>query len=87
LGQFGTVPVAIDGPGPRVGPDAIARVFLYPLWRASGAKQKTFIHVDAHHDIWRAKPQAPITIALYLPACMFLQMLFCFFPQASAESA
>jgi len=73
LDQVETAPVAINGPGPRVGRDAIARVFLvenhdeaYPLWRASGAKHKTLIHVDAHHDIWWAEPQAPITIANFI---------------------
>jgi len=73
LVQVDTAPVAISGPGPRVGRDAIARVFLvenhdeaYPLWRASGAKHKTLIHVDAHHDIWWAQPQAPISIANFI---------------------
>ena len=62
----------IDG-ARRVGIDAIGRIVVmenhdaaYGVWRDAGVAQRTLIHVDAHHDMWRARRPDQITIASFI---------------------
>jgi tetratricopeptide (TPR) repeat protein len=59
--------------GGRVGIDPVSRIetmenhdAAYHIWRDAGVKQRTLIHIDAHHDMWWTADAATITIANFI---------------------
>lgn len=57
----------------RVGVDRIERTVVvenhdaaYGVWRDAGVHARTLLHVDAHHDMWRASGPDGITIANFI---------------------
>jgi tetratricopeptide (TPR) repeat protein len=56
---------------------APARVFLmenhdaaYPIWQSNGIRNRTLVHVDAHHDMWRTGKHETITVANFISAAI-----------------
>jgi len=81
----------------RIGLDPVDRVVLmedhdqaYYTWRDAGVKQRTLIHIDAHHDMWWVKDKAPITIADFIcPALRedMVREVFWVVPDATWDAA
>ncbi len=39
---------------------------VYPIWREAGFRDRTVVHIDAHHDMWWASDDRSVTIASFL---------------------
>jgi tetratricopeptide (TPR) repeat protein len=82
---------------PRIGAESSDQVFLienhdeaYNIWRNAGAKKRTLVHIDAHHDMWWVGDKAIITIANFIcPALKqdLLQEVFWVVPDATFQDA
>jgi tetratricopeptide (TPR) repeat protein len=82
---------------PQIGVETPDRVFLienhdeaYYVWRDAGARKRTLVHVDAHHDMWWTDDDTAITIANFIcPALKqdMLQEVFWVVPDATFQDA
>ena len=81
----------------RIGSEPLERIFLienhdgaYYIWRDAGARKRTLVHIDAHHDMWWADDDAIITIANFIcPALKqdLVQEVFWVVPDATFQDA
>jgi tetratricopeptide (TPR) repeat protein len=82
---------------PAVGVDPVERLYLgenhdeaYYVWRDAGVKQKTLVHIDAHHDMWWLKDNDLVTIANFIAPALkegIVSRVFWVVPDATWESA
>src|SRR5262249_4137482 len=82
---------------PRIGTDPVNKVFLienhdqaYYIWRDAGGRNRTLVHVDAHHDMSWADDKATITIGNFIcPALKqtLIQEIFWVVPDATFQDA
>jgi tetratricopeptide (TPR) repeat protein len=87
--------VRLPGSAPRLGADPIDRVFLieshdqaYYIWRDAGVRNRTLIHIDAHHDMSWTDDKAIITIGNFIcPALKqgLLKEIFWVVPDATFQ--
>jgi tetratricopeptide (TPR) repeat protein len=89
--------VAFSCATPRIGAEPLNRVFLvenhdqaYYIWRDAGVRNRTLVHIDAHHDMSWVNQKDNITIANFIcPALKqaFLQEIFWVVPDATFQDA
>jgi tetratricopeptide (TPR) repeat protein len=81
------------GTNHRIGYDPAERVVLmenhdqaYHTWRNAGVKQRTLVHIDAHHDMWWVKEKISLNIANFICLAMkddLVSRVFWVVPDAS----
>jgi tetratricopeptide (TPR) repeat protein len=89
----GTLPCG----APRIGIDPVDKVFLfenhdqaYYIWRDAGVRNRTLVHIDAHHDMSWADDKTTISIGNFIcPALKqeLIQEIFWVVPDATFRDA
>jgi tetratricopeptide (TPR) repeat protein len=81
---------------PRIGAESVDRVFLienhdqaYYIWRDAGVKNRTLVHIDAHHDMHWADEKTTVTIANFICSALreaLLGEIFWVVPDATFQN-
>jgi Flp pilus assembly protein TadD len=89
--------VALPCSCPRIGTDPVDRVFLienhdqaYYIWRDAGVRNRTLVHIDAHHDMSWADDKTTINIGNFICLALkqaLIQEMFWVVPDAAFQDA
>src|SRR5215469_17055969 len=89
--------VALPCSAPRIGADPVDKVFLienhdqaYYIWRDAGVRNRTLLHIDAHHDMSWADDKSTINIGNFICRALkeaLIQEIFWIVPDPTFQDA